>query len=831
VMRPDRLLEEVADAILEPRPIDWAEIESRSQQTEKPILEQLKTLANLRHAGRSAESADRPEPWHWGHLRVLECVGRGAFGEVYRAWDTRLDREVALKLLPPESASADSRASSIIEEGRLLARARHPNVVTIYGAERIAGRTGLWMEFVEGRTLEEILRGGKQFTAKEVTSIGVELCQAVSAVHAEALLHRDIKAHNVMAADNGRLVLMDFGTGRELDRVSETDTSGTPLYLSPEVLSGAAATVRSDVYSIGVLLFHLLTGSYPVQARDLADLRRAHAQGERRALRSARVDVPPRLARVIERAIDPNPEQRYASADSLRAALAAVQAVPSFFRTMYAAAAVLALIAAASIIWGLGARGLSGSAPATAPLATGAVWGSETPVIAVLPFKNLSSEADSEYFVDGLTEDIIRNLAVIDGLQVRSQTSSFLFKNQPRNLRDIGERLRANLIVEGSVQREGKRLRIAAQLVPVAGDVPLWSERYDRRLEEVFAIQDEISRAIVNKLRLTLGRGQRRYQPPVDAYELYLRARALLRRRGIENARSASRTDAGEKATSLFEQVIAKDPSFAPAYAGLADAYALMSWEIPGLPFEEGLMRMRPAALKALELDPLLAEAHAAMGITYSRERDWKNAEESFDRALELNPSITQIHTNYCSSTLLPLGKSRKALQLLEAALTTDPLSLDVRRELAMAQIIVGRYDDAIANLRRVLAVDPEFPSARLQLTRALTFSGRPAEAVAFWKSRPESQGDWQRWLAHAYVRCGRRADAERLLELRKNEHPYRQALVYAALGDKDRTFEALNRAADILPQRTVLVLVYPEMALLRGDPRLDALRRKFKLP
>jgi TolB-like protein/thioredoxin-like negative regulator of GroEL len=565
-----------------------------------------------------------------------------------------------------------------------------------------------------------------------------------------------------------------------------------------------------------VLLYHLLTNSYPVQAKDLADLRRAHAAGERTNLRSARQDVPERLARVIDRALDPRPDRRFDSAGSLAEALAATQGAPSLLRATYVAAAVLALV---TVAW---VAGLTGRGPISTA-SSASMIASDRPIIAVLPFKNLSAEPDSDYFVDGLTDEIIRNLAVIDGLEVRSQTSSFFFKNT-RDLAQIQEKLRVNWIVEGSVQREGKRLRINAQLVRIAGDVPIWSDRFDRTLDDVFAIQDEISRAIVNKLRLTLGRGQRRYQPPLDAYDMYLRARALLARGGTENA---------QQAAALLEQVIAKDPAFAPAYAGLADAYAFMSWQIPGLPPDEGLRRMRPAAVKAIELDPLLAEAQAAMGLTYSRELDWEHAQQSFDRAIELNPSLTQVHTSYAMSTLLPLGQSDKAQELLEAALATDPLSLDVRRDLAMAQIIAGRYDAAIANLRHVLAVDPDFPAANLQLARALTFSGRPEEAVAHWEHRPksqQSQQDWHRWLAHAYVMSGRRADAIRIAEAPGNDHPYRQALIYAALGDKDRTFEGLDRAADIMPTRTALLLVYPEMRLLRGDARLAALRHKLNL-
>jgi len=793
--RSDTLLEDVAGAILDGTPVDWRDIDASTGDIDRELVEQLKAIATLRAAGRTTGEPQPTSEQFWAHLRVLERIGQGACGDVYRAWDTRLDREVALKLLPPDPVEAGSPATSIIEEGRLLARVRHPNVVTIYGAERIDGRIGLWMEFVRGRTLEEELRDGKTFSAKDVTRIGVELCRAVSAVHAAGLLHRDIKAQNVMTGEDGRLVLMDFGAGTRLGG-AEMKIAGTPLYLAPEVLSGATATVQSDVYSIGVLLHHLLTDSFPVRAKDLADLRRAHAAGERTNLRSARQDVPERLARVIERAIDPRPDHRFDSADSLAEALAATQGTPSLLRATYVTAAVLALVAVAWV------AGLTGR--------------SDRPVIAVLPFKNLSAEPDSDYFVDGLTDEIIRNLAVIEGLEVRSETSSFFFKST-RDLAQIQEKLRVNLIVEGSVQRDGKRLRINAQLVRVAGDVPIWSDRFDRTLDDVFAIQDEISRAIVNKLRLTLGKGQRRYQPPLDAYDMYLRARALAVRRG---------TEASQQAAALFEQVIAKDPAFAPAYAGLADAYAGMSWQIGGLSADEGLTRMRPAAVKAIELDPLLAEAQAAMGLTYSRECDWDNARKSFDRALELNPSLTQIHTNYASSTLLPMGKAGEAQQLLEAALIADPLSLDVRRQLAAAQIHAGRYDDAIANARRVVAVDPDFPSANLFLARALTFAGRPAEAMAV---RARYGSDGEIWLARAYIMSGRRSEVERMAR-EHQQYPYRLAVIYAALGNKDLTFEALNQAVDIMPSRTALLLMHPEMALLRGDPRLDALRARLKL-
>lgn len=821
-MRPDVPLSEVADAILDGTPVDWRRLESGGAATDQELIEQLKTLAAVKFVGRGAESEACETPASWGHLRVVEPVGRGAFGEVYRAWDTRLDREVALKLLP--SGPAGSSPSSVIEEGRLLARVRHPNVVTIHGAERIADRIGLWMEFVKGRTLEEVLREGKRFSPREVTRIGLELCRAVSAVHAAGLLHRDIKAQNVMVADDGRLVLMDFGTGRELDGTPEPNVAGTPLYLAPEVLAGGAATERSDVYSIGVLLHHLLTGSYPVQAIDLAELRRLHAARARTDLRSSRPDVSRRLARIVERACDPEPDCRYGSAASFGEALAALEGIPASVRRAYAAAAALALVAVGVIGWQLAHRD---DTPSVAAMGAAAVTSQDArPAIAVLPFRNLSSEPGSDDFVDGLTSEVIRSLAAIHGLQVRSQTSSFAFKGKPRDLRLIAGELGVDLIVEADVLRAGTALSIDSKLVRAATDARLWSERFDGTVDDVFEIQDEITRGIASTLRVRPGRAQRRYQPDAETSELFLRARALVDRRGHDNA---------QRAADLFEQVIARDPGFAAAHAGMADAYAQMSWEIqsgsgiPGLPYDEALRRMRPAAMKALELDGQLAEAHAAMGLTFSRERDWVTARKSFERAIALDPGLTHISTNYASSVLLPLGQTAEARRLLDAALEADPLSLDVHRALAIAQIVDGQYDQAIDHLRRVLSVDPDYPFASLGLARALTFSGRLEEAQGIWSTRQAQGLGGEIWAAHTYVRAGRLHDVKRLLD--GNDHPYRRAIILAALGDKDRTFEALNRAVDVLPQRTALLLVYPEMAFLRGDPRLALIRKKLNLP
>ena len=501
----------LAGAILDGTPVDWQAADAGATRHDRPLVRQLKAIAAIVQVHR----ADTPD--RWGPLRLLDRIGRGAFGEVYRAWDPRLDREVALKLVQADPSASPPRAPSIIEEGRLLARVRHPNVVIVHGAERIDDRVGLWMEYIDGRTLHQlVVHDGRRFSPREVAAMGQALCGAVAAVHGAGLLHRDIKAQNVMMGRDGRVVLMDFGSGRDRGGTSGADLVGTPLFLAPEVMAGTRSpSVQSDIYSTGVVLFFLLTGTYPVTGVDLSTLREAHARGERHSLNSVAPGVPRRLRRCVERAIDPRPERRYESADALGADLAAL----TRGGIVRLASALLTSVAES-----VGAANLS---PA------------ERPILAVLPFKNLGAESVSDYFVEGLTDEIIRKLAPVQGLHVVSRTSSFAFKAEPHNLRHIKEQLGANLVVEGSVLRAGRRLQITARLVQVAGEFTLWAERFDGELEDVFSIQDDISGAIINKIGLTPGRERHRYDTNLDAHDLYLRGRALAARRGMANAQQA----------------------------------------------------------------------------------------------------------------------------------------------------------------------------------------------------------------------------------------------------------------------------------------------------
>jgi serine/threonine protein kinase/tetratricopeptide (TPR) repeat protein len=832
-----QLLDDLAGAVLDGAAVDWEQAES-SAGADARFVRHLRLVASVARVHRDALPdasltssgpvlSHAPPPERWGHLRLLERVGRGAFGEVFRAWDTRLDREVALKLLTAAPSRSGTQPDTIIQEGRLLARVRHPNVVTIHGAEQIGDQIGLWMEFVRGQSLEQLLRQGIVFSSVEVARIGLDLAGALSAVHAAGLLHRDIKAHNVIRAEDGRVVLMDFGTGKELDDNSSSDLAGTPLYLAPEVLAGQSASVQSDIYSLGVLLYHLLTNSYPVRGRTIRDVRRAHERNERVGLRIARPDVRPALARVIECACDPDPEHRYANVEALARDLATLQHRPGV-RLRYALAAAAVIVLVAVLASEVRAR-LTGDnrSPGTRYASMFGLAPSyrENPLIAVLPFRNSSSEPSNSLLVDSVTVGLIQQLAIIKGLEVRSHTSSFLLRDT-RDLADIGRRLNVNLIIEGDARLSGNRLVINAALVSIEDDRREWSGKVDRQLSsegDVVGVVEELTREIVNELHLKLGRTQRRYKTDIATYELYRRALAL----------REVRMD-GAKAIPLFEDVLKRDPSYAPALAALALAHGDRARTYPdargtAIPPSEADARAEPLAQQALAIDPLLAEAHAAIGGIHARAGRWAQAEESFRHAISLQPELTYLYGSFALTILHPWGRLDEALNVMQDAVRDDPLSLGTRVTLGRVQIGAGHYDDALANCTRVLEEDPNYSFAEEICATALMFKGRTDEALVLFNNNNRAYLN-EHWIGYIYAVTGRRADAEALAA--RNAHlPHRPAMIYAALGDKDRAFEALEALARINPHRAAYYLSLRELATLHDDPRAVVFRQKLGLP
>jgi TolB-like protein/Flp pilus assembly protein TadD len=454
-------------------------------------------------------------------------------------------------------------------------------------------------------------------------------------------------------------------------------------------------------------------------------------------------------------------------------------------------------------------------------IAAGLVWWRLQPVqpiaIAVLPLDNLSHDPANDYFSDGLTDELIRNLSLIEGLAPRSRTSSFAFKGKPRNAHEVGKELAADYILEGSVLRAGQQLRIDAQLIRVRDDFPIWSGKFDRELTDVFAIQDEISRGIVNSLRVKLGAGRRRYETSIEAYDFYLRGRALPPR---------SQYRLNQPSIPLFKAAIAKDPSFAPAYAGIASVYAYTSGTFPNLNRrEDQLGEMRAAAEKAIQLDPLMAEGHAALAMAYARDGKWEQSEKSFRRAIELDPNRSTSYGDFALYVLLVLGRTEEALHQLRIAEKTDPLSSEVHYFLAYTLTSARRYDEAAAQCEKL---PEDYPAKSECLGRARLGQGRIGEAIQVLAALAD-RGN-RGYLGYAYARAGRREDAEKIAA-DVSPNPFNQALVFAGLGDRERTLEALERMDVLGPVRIGRALTFPEFAFVRGDPRIRALRMKIGLP
>ncbi len=479
-------LDELADSVADGREIDWSKAEASARTPrERSLVAQLRLLARVGsfraldspgfeedtaiHAESPREKPPRDGDLEtatrvsWRHLEVATEIGRGSFGTVYRAWDANLRRDVALKLVdvqPDEFAGE----SVLLNEARLLARVRHPNVVAIYGADRSSGKIGLWMEFVHGRTLREIVSERGPFSPREAIGICLELSRALAAVHAAGLVHRDVKAQNIMREQGGRIVLMDFGAGEELGEQSPGGVRGTPIYMAPELVNGEPATPRSDVYSLGVLLFYLVTGTHPVNSNLVEEVQSAHRGGQRKLLRDLRPDAPPAFVQCVEQLIEPDPARRVQTAGAAEAVL--LRALEGNRRTVPMWAAGVAAAIAAVVLLGIGFATLRtrwAAAPAVQSLA-------------VLPMVNLSGDPLKEYVVDGMTDLLIAELSRISSLRVTSRTSIMGYKQTSKRIDDIARELNVDTVLEASLMLSDSQLRLNASLIRASDQVRLWGQ-------------------------------------------------------------------------------------------------------------------------------------------------------------------------------------------------------------------------------------------------------------------------------------------------------------------------------------------------------------------
>ncbi len=833
------LFERLIDSVADGGPIDWQELEAAAPDDGvRRRLRDLRLVAEVGEVHRLhfgdapvADSRTLGDVGHalgqWGHLILIEKIGEGSFGEVYRARDPWLDWEVALKLLKP-SATSELPASRVVREAQALARVRHPNVVLVHGADVHENRVGFWMELLRGRTLEELLTSHGPFGAIEAAVAGQELCRAVAAVHAAGLVHRDIKAKNVMREPGGRLVLMDFGAGqrRDLEDTGPVHLVGTPLYLAPEVLAGGSATVHSDIYSLGVLLYHLVTGEYPVTAESMEALRDAQARSERRRLSDTRPDLPDAFISAVEWALKPDPEQRCPSAGELQQALSRVVSadakdqtgrVRPRWRGLLLAAAIGVCLALAGAVWwprSIGRPPVAGS--------------SHVAVLAVLPFQNQSADPAEAYLASAVPMELTARLARIGAMKVVPWTFTRQFNADPRRaLEEVSSRTGADAIVVGVVQRAPASqgvpgpVQVHVQILAASTGGMLWSASFEHDLGDFFVVQAQIAKEIAARLRIVPdARDQalvaRSRQVPRQAMEDYLNARQLLEIRMDLSG-----------AAGLFRRAVESAPAFAEAYVGLAWCSALESAYFGSVPSDTALQRSVEASSRAIELDPEMPEGWSARAFArFALEGNWSAAESDFRRALELGPASTDVLQTY-SNYLTDLGRHAEAIETGLKASARAPFSVTASRQVAWAYYMARQYENAISQARSTLAIDPEYLPARTVLGRALLLAGRPAEGV---KELEAAGRRYELMLALGYAMAGRGEDANRLLE--KVLSPsydqvadrYEIALVYAALGDQSRAMEWLEAVEAAKNAAMTELAVDPMLDPVRDHPRFRAL-------
>jgi len=735
------------------------------------------------------------------HYKILEKLGEGGMGVVYKAQDTKLDRTVALKFLP-KHLLCDSEAKIRFEqEAKAASALDHPNICTIHEIDEVEGECFISMAYVEGKSLKKLLEE-KTFSIKEVVDIVIQVCEGLVVAHEKGVVHRDIKSDNIMLTSRGQVKIMDFGLAklRGVSRLTKTGTTlGTMQYMSPEQVQGLEVDQRSDIFSFGVVLYEMITGQLPFKGDYEAAIIYSIVNETPEPLARYKANVPDELQKAVDKALAKNKGERYQHIDEMSVDIKILRKELEFGIPKER----------------LPKKGL-------------------LPSIAVLPFTNLTVDKEQDYFCDGMAEEIINALTQLEGLRVVARTSSFSFRGKEIDIREIGRKLNVETLLEGSVRKAGNRLRITAQLVNVADGYHLWSERYDREIDDVFAIQDEISLAIVDKLKVKLLKEEKaklvkRFTDDQEAFNFYLKGRYFWNRRyegGLQ------------KGIECFQQAINKDPLYALAYAGIADCYVLLG-HFGWLPPKEAYPRARVAAEKALEIDDTLAEAHTSMGWVHTfYDWDWVAAEDEFKRALELNPNYATGHEWYGVS-LAPMRRFDEGTVSVKRALELDPLSLMINSVYGLGLYWERRYDEALDQYRKTVEMDPNFSLVYLFLGWTYSAKGMWEEAiVASNKFMTLSQGSpfGVGTLGSVYAMSGQRYKAlkmlDRLNELSQERYvsPFYKAIIYMGLGEKDQAFEYLEKAYLERESWMATLGTFPLLDSLRSDPRFTALLKKMGL-
>ena len=736
-----------------------------------------------------------------GRYTLERELGQGGMAVVYLARDLKHDRQVALKVLKPE-ISAEVGADRFLREIKLAAGLTHPHILPVYDSGEAGGLLFYVMPNMEGRSVRERLDREKQLPLEEALKITREVASALDYAHRHQVVHRDIKPENILLHE-GAAMVADFGIGKALSggaSITQTGMSvGTPAYMSPEQAGGEGdLDGRSDLYSLGCVLYEMLAGEPPFTGPTAQAVIAKRFVAPIPKVRATR-DIPEEVDAAVTRALSRTPVDRYPTAAEFAEALRTISRE-------------------------------GGAGPQrTPPDAQKAAAAPKS--IAVLPLTNMSADPENEYFSDGMTEEIINVLSKVPGLQVASRTSCFAFKGKEVDIRQAGEKLGVASLLEGSVRKVGNRIRITAQLVNVDNGYHLWSETYDRQLEDVFAIQDEISRAIVDALKLRLGSDATQLVAPtknLDAYNLYLKGRFFFYRF----------TEPGlKKSLDLFEHVLLQEPGYARAYAGIADCWCELAddWVAP----DDAYPRAKAAATRALQHDAELAEAMTSLGKVLAwYEWDFAGAEQQLRRAVTLNPNYTEAHWTF-GSVLPAIGALPEGITEMRKALTLDPLHPHHSRWLGRFLLYAGDYPAAIAQSHKTLELHDDYFHAYLDIGAACLAQGKTEEALENFRrsqSLETSVRSYDAYIVRALAPLGRREEAAEILtrlEEESRQHYIRAeilAMGYAAVGDFDRAFACLERAFQAKSAGLIYLHLDPGYAPLRADPRFGDLVRRIGL-